>query len=238
MTFKNWIISTGLTETSAKKYQSAIYGSISGWAEQAGLIDTNLINVDDPEVFNRLSKSIKQLRIFQERNSVGNQMYSAALNKYLKYLEFIQHEVDYDVKQLSNDSSVSETEKESLIKARLGQGIFRKKLFEYWQGCALTRYNLSQLLVASHIKPWRNSDNHERMDVYNGLLLLPNFDKAFDKGFITFKKDGQIIVSDLLKKPEMLGIKTHLRINISNQHLQYLDYHREMVFIDSIQLIH
>lgn len=237
MTFKNWIISTGLTETSAKKYQSAIYGSISGWAEQAGLIDTNLINVDDPEEFNRLSGRIKQLRIFQERNSVGNQMYSAALNKYSKYLEFIQHEVEDDVNKVANDSLVSETEKESLIKARLGQGIFRKKLLNYWQGCAVTRYKVSQLLVASHIKPWRNSDNNERMDVYNGLLLLPNFDKAFDKGFISFKKDGQIIISDLLQKPELLGIKAHSRISISNQHHSYLDYHRDMVFIDSKQLM-
>ena len=51
------------------------------------------------------------------------------------------------------------------------------------------------LLVASHIKPWRDADNIERLDQYNGFLLLPNLDKVFDLGFITFRATGEIIVS-------------------------------------------
>ncbi len=232
MTFKNWIISTGLTTASAKKYESAIYGSISGWAEQAGLIKSNLIEVDEPEDFEQLSESIKQLKIFQQRNSVGHQMYSAALNKYFEYLIFVQRELEEDIEQVSKDDSISETEKESLIKSRLGQGYFRKNLKDYWQECSVTGYPFSKLLIASHIKPWRSSDNKERMDMFNGLLLIPNLDKAFDKGFISFKKNGDVLISELLQMPEMLGIKSDLKIKVSNQHQQYLEYHRDIVFVE------
>lgn len=236
MTFKTWIISTGLTVASAKKYESAIYGSISGWAEQAGLIKTNLIEVDVPEAFDQLSEAIKLLHIFQERNSVGHQMYSAALNKYSIYLKFIQKEVEEDIEILSKDDSVSETEKDRLIKSRLGQGSFRRSLKEYWQGCSVTGYQFSKLLIASHIKPWRSSDNKERMDMFNGLLLIPNIDKAFDKGFISFQKNGDVLISEILQKPDLLGIKSDLRVKVSDQHQQYLEYHRDIVFIDSNQL--
>lgn len=233
MTFKNWLISTGLAISSAKKYESAIYGSISGWAEEAGIIKANLIEINDPKDFESLSKKIKELEIFQERNSVGNQMYSAALNRYLEYLIAIENEVEEDIEKVSKDDSASETEKESLIKSRLGQGAFRKNLLDYWHGCSVTGYHYSKLLVASHIKPWRSSDNNERMDKFNGLLLIPNLDKAFDQGFMSFKKNGDVLISDLLQKPYLLGINTGLRIHISDQHQEYLEYHRDVVFIDA-----
>lgn len=237
MTFKNWIISTGLTIASAKKYESAIFGSISGWADQAGLIKSNLIEVDEPEDFEQLSEAIKQLSIFQERNSVGHQMYSAALNKYSAYLKSMQKEVEEDIEKIVKDDSVSETEKDSLIKSRLGQGTFRKNLKDYWQGCAVTHYESTKLLIASHIKPWRSSDNKERLDMFNGLLLIPNLDKAFDRGFISFKKNGEVIISDLLQNPDLLGIKSNLSIKISGQHQPYLEYHRDIVFVEANHLI-
>lgn len=233
MTFKNWIISTGLSIASAKKYESAIYGSISGWAEQAGLIKSNLIEIEEPKDFDQLSEAIIQLQIFQERNSVGHQMYSAALNKYSDYLRFIQREIEEDIGQISKDDSVTETEKESLIKSRLGQGSFRKSLMDYWHGCAVTGYPSSKLLVASHIKPWRNSENKERMDLFNGLLLIPNLDKAFDKGFISFRKNGDVLISELFQKPDILGINPDLKIKVSDQHQQYLEYHRDIVFVEA-----
>lgn len=233
MTFKNWIISTGLTISSAKKYESAVYGSISGWAEEAGIIKSNLIDINDPEDFELLSNRIKELEIFQERNSDGHQMYSAAMNRYLEYLRAIQNEIEEDIEKVSKDDSVSETEKESLVKSRLGQGVFRKNLMDYWQGCAVTGYKSSKLLVASHIKPWRSADNEERMDKFNGLLLIPNLDKAFDRGFISFKKNGKVLISELLQKPDLLGINSGLSIHISDQHQEYLDYHRDIVFVEA-----
>ena len=100
------------------------------------------------------------------------------------------NQVDKDeLKQYINDqlrSQIDETQKSTLINARVGQGQFRKKLIDYWNGCAVTGFTDTRFLVASHIKPWRSSSDRDRLNEFNGLLLLPNLDKAFDLGFISF----------------------------------------------------
>ena len=80
------------------------------------------------------------------------------------------------------------TEAERLVIQRVGQYIFRNGLLDYWDGrCAVTKLSVAELLKASHIKPWKDCDSDaERLDVFNGLLLAPNLDAAFDLGFITF----------------------------------------------------
>jgi len=128
---------------------------------------------------------------------------------------------------------IPETERESLIQSRIGQGQFRKKLIRYWKGCAVTGFQALELLRASHIKPWRTSNNEERLEVYNGLLLLPNLDVAFDSGYISFTDDGKIIISDLLNEEELGKISIHLDMKIAGinkRHGEYLKYHREHVF--------
>ncbi len=88
---------------------------------------------------------------------------------------------------------------------------------------------------ASHIKPWRDSDNAERLDKYNGLLLIPNLDVAFDKGLISFKDDGMIMISPHLSPQEidLLGIKKDMKIKkekLTHNHKKYLKYHRNKIF--------
>ncbi len=76
------------------------------------------------------------------------------------------------------------------MKSRVGQGDFRKSLIEKYDGkCVVTGIDLTKLLIASHIKPWRISDNKERLSSENGLLLSANLDKLFDSGLITFMND-------------------------------------------------
>ena len=43
-----------------------------------------------------------------------------------------------------------ETERDSIVKARIGQGVFRKQLLEMWDGCAVTGVKLPEVLRASH----------------------------------------------------------------------------------------
>lgn len=160
-------------------------------------------------------------------------MYSSALKKYGEYLEIVQDELEEDIKDIISDDSNTETDKLSLIKSRIGQGKFRDNLFTQWNGCAVTGYKTSNFLIASHIKPWRVSDNFERLDRYNGLLLLPNFDKAFDNGFISFEKSGEIMISDILERPDYLGIHNDMKVNLEEPHQKYLEFHRDMVFIDT-----
>ncbi len=127
-----------------------------------------------------------------------------------------------------------ETERESVIKARIGQGIFRKQLLEMWDGCAVTGVKLPDVLRASHIKPWRDSTNAERTNRYNGLLLLPQYDHLFDKKLISFDDDGQIVKSPVLDRIPLnqLGIREDDRLrSLSKDHLPFLQYHRESMFV-------
>lgn len=122
------------------------------------------------------------------------------------------------------------TEKEELFKCRIGQGKFRDKLIEYWDGCSVTNFKNNKLLVASHIKPWRSSTNKERLDVFNGLLLIPNLDKLFDSGYISFDDNGKILISKDLTDYEILGVNKDMKITIEEQHKRYLTFHRSDIF--------
>jgi len=127
------------------------------------------------------------------------------------------------------------TEIERLVVERVGQELFRNGLLEYWQGrCAITGLAIPELLRASHIKPWAACENDaERLDVFNGLLLAPNLDAAFDRGFITLADDGEVIVSEHLSDADRqaLGLSVRLHITaLSANHRNYLRYHRGRVY--------
>src|SRR5205807_1990193 len=97
-----------------------------------------------------------------------------------------------------------ETEREEVRKARVGQGRFRRSLLELWDArCAVTGVEMPAVLTASHIKPWRCATNAERLDQNNGLLLLAQYDRLFDRGFISFADDGGILLSPALPKDKL-----------------------------------
>lgn len=130
--------------------------------------------------------------------------------------------------------SLPETEKQSVIKARIGQGAFRQQLLEMWEGCAVTDVRLPNVLRASHIKPWRFSSNSERLNPYNGLLLLPQYDQLFDRGIVSFDEEGKLLRSPVLEPIDTakLGISQGDRLRrLSDEHFGFLRYHREEIFI-------
>jgi len=132
-------------------------------------------------------------------------------------------------------NALPETERQSLLLSRVGQGGFRAQLVSYWNGCAVTGANCIPLLKASHIKPWHESTNKERLDVFNGLLLSPNIDAAFDTGYITFDSQGKIVLSKAIAGAPafQLHINAKLRINqklLRPEHEVYLKHHRREVF--------
>ncbi|WP_080482105.1 HNH endonuclease [Pseudomonas syringae] len=123
----------------------------------------------------------------------------------------------------------NETERDALIKARIGQGAYRDALLAYWQGCAVTGCGAATVLRASHIKPWHRCTDPERLDPYNGLLLTPNLDVSFDQGLISFEDDGRIMLSPELcdSDAEMLGLWPDLRLRkVAVEHWAYLEWHR------------
>jgi len=229
--YHHWLRSIGKSERTATSYVGAIRGTISNWARDAGIIQQNLLTVQSHSTLTDVAVQLTKTDLFMEKNTKGKQMYSAALNSYKNFLaEIFQTQVTEDIQQIISDPAISNTEKSMLVNTRVGQGKFREKLIKYWHGCALTGYQSPQLLVASHIKPWRNADNDERLDPYNGLLLLPNLDKAFDLGYISFEKSGKIKVSDFIESADTLGIQDDMKITLDSQHQNYLAYHRDNVF--------
>jgi putative restriction endonuclease len=127
------------------------------------------------------------------------------------------------------------TEVERLVVQRVGQEVFRQGLLEYWQGrCAVTGLAIPELLRASHIKPWAACETDaERLDVFNGLLLAPHLDAAFDSGLITIRHTGDVLVSPRLEQADQqaLGLDRPLRISaLTAAHQAYLGYHREVIY--------
>jgi len=127
------------------------------------------------------------------------------------------------------------TEAERLVVQRVGQDVFREALLDYWGGrCAVTGLAVPELLRASHIKPWaRCETDAERLDVFNGLLLSPNLDAAFDCGLITFTDDGTVVLSPRLaaEARASLGFSALPRIlGLGERHRDYLRWHREHFF--------
>lgn len=124
-------------------------------------------------------------------------------------------------------------EKQQLINARRGQGIFRSNLEHIERSCRLTGVSDKRFLIASHIKPWRKSNNDEKLDGNNGLLLSPHVDKLFDNGWITFDKKLKTICSSEEVERLMTEWGLDLRKNVgsfNNHQLEFLEYHRENVF--------
>ena len=139
-----------------------------------------------------------------------------------------------DINQARKElEGLSETERKQIILARNGQGSFRSALEEYWISCAVSAVTMPEFLRASHIKPWRDSTNQERLDPFNGLLLNAHLDIAFDLGFISFKDDGSIMIgSNVERLKDEVGIYSSMRLRkVDNLHLPYLHWHRANVFL-------
>lgn len=139
-------------------------------------------------------------------------------------------------KKLAEYGALTQKEKEAIIQARIGQGRFRTSLLEYWSSCAVTGCEEQTLLIASHIKPWKKCDLKEAIDVYNGILLAPSLDAAFDAGYISFTDNGEIIISNRLTNADAkaLGIgKSQKLRRVVAENRPYLKYHRENIFENS-----
>jgi len=140
--------------------------------------------------------------------------------------------------QIRQDRALPETEKVSLIKARRGQGIFKENVMGVESACRITRVDNPVHLIGSHIKPWRDSSNAERLHGENGLLLTPSIDHLFDRGFISFEGTGELLVSERADEASLrrMGIRVGEKLNVGSftrQQKSYLEFHRESVFLQA-----
>jgi putative restriction endonuclease len=145
--------------------------------------------------------------------------------------EWEEHELD-----VLRQSSIETTTRQALVLARRGQGIFKANVARIEKACRITKVAREEHLIASHCKPWRDSTNEERLDGENGLLLTPNADHLFDRGFISFENNGDLLVSPVVHTESLqrLGIDPLRRMNVgrfTDGQKRYLDFHRENVLL-------
>lgn len=128
---------------------------------------------------------------------------------------------------------LTETQRSYLRAARIGQGVFRKQLLRLYRGtCPLTGIKHDQLLIASHIKPWKVATNAERLDPSNGILLSALVDRLFDKGLISFSPNGDLLVSRSVSPAERVrcGLDRWRKLRLPVGSAAYMNYHRELEF--------
>ena len=120
-----------------------------------------------------------------------------------------------------------------MVTSRVGQGFYRQQILEKWGGrCPITKIDAKSILISSHIKPWKYSNDEERLDVENGILLSPNLDSLFDRFLISFLEDGKMIISTKLSKENRLriGINYDVRLEVTKGMEKYLNFHREKFY--------
>lgn len=128
------------------------------------------------------------------------------------------------------------TEVERIVRQRVGQDAFRDALINYWGGtCAVTGVALPEVLRASHAKPWADCEtDEERLDVFNGFLLVANLDALFDRGLISFEDTGAMLVSPHLSIAQraQLILESSMTLRwLAEEHLPYLAWHRTRLFV-------
>lgn len=126
------------------------------------------------------------------------------------------------------------TERQGLVTSRVGQGAYRKRIIHRWEyKCAVTNFDRLDVLIASHIVPWADSTDIERLDVDNGLLLSPTYDALFDRHLVGFENNGKIILSDAIEPDAYLRIGVTGKekiVNLSQYNHSYLERHRNHLF--------
>ena len=143
----------------------------------------------------------------------------------------LNKDVNSDIKVIEDNNNLTPTQKKYLIDSRLGQGKFRSELLKLYPACPITKIKLKALLKASHIKPWRDSDNNERLDKFNGFMLAAHIDALFDNGYISFEDDGRLLISDLCRNDiDKLIIDTNIKIKIYDESKKYLEWHRDHIY--------
>lgn len=165
----------------------------------------------------------------QPRSAIVFRLRSLEASLGLPACEKDQAEIDASIDTAGSTSTRRETE------VRTKQRLFRERLIGVEKGCRLTGIEDLRFLRASHIKPWADSTDDERVDGENGLLLAPHADLLFDQGWISFSSSGHLLVSNDLPSdvqgPLGLNLDRSLRRGIfSQQQLRFLEFHRDVVF--------
>jgi len=184
-----------------------------------GLQSVYLAEVPEP-----MSKALK-LIIGQE--------YQDTLNSLVSNSVRVEDEEDKAEDQLKDRTDIGPTTREQLVKSRRGQGVFKANVRLNEHGCRVTGTSELKHLRASHIKPWKDSSDDEKLNGCNGLLLAPHIDHLFDQGYITFEDSGALKISSAVESSLLSewGLPAiHNAGYFSPAQCNFLAYHRSNIF--------
>lgn len=145
---------------------------------------------------------------------------------------------EHELSEISQNKTIPETTRLAVVLARRGQGLFKQNVMRLEARCRITGVDQMEHLRASHCKPWRDSNNEERLNGENGLLLTPNADHLFDRGFISFENNGKLLISPVAHgiSLQKMGIDVSGGLNVgafSSGQSGFLEFHRKSVFLES-----
>jgi len=126
-----------------------------------------------------------------------------------------------------------ETEKYASVKVRTMQGVFKRRVLMFEKQCRLTLIRDEKFLIASHIKPWSESDPKQQLDGNNGLMLARHADHLFDRHFISFEDDGTVLKSKALPDEvwRALGFENVTNVGKFNpRQAEYMKLHRKAFY--------
>ena len=137
-----------------------------------------------------------------------------------------------DVVEAKDLDEFSGEEREAIIKVRVNQSRYRKDLLKKYDRCALCGVANKGVLIASHIKPWSKSEPQEKTDIDNGLILCPNHDSLLDKGLISFDRNGNIVISNVLSPGDrtFMNVNENMHIELTGRMVSYMAYHLKYLF--------
>ena len=151
-------------------------------------------------------------------------------NAFEKLLELSNTKLymNSDFNNIENVDIITETEKDAIVKIRIGQSKIRQQLISKECKCKICGINQEKFLIASHIKPWSKSNDFEKLDLDNMFLLCPHHDSLFDKRYISFDDEGTIIISENVTETTkmLMNIRGNIKIKISEGNKKYLEWHR------------
>jgi hypothetical protein len=239
-----------------KNYSDAIVDAYVGVLEVlppllriGGTVSGSLYSIGDPVSFYSIRERLKGAANYDAINSSNAYGFlhgalNASLKLYGLYLEYLSDSqiVTKAIKALTGGKSTSAdtdivTEVERTIIGRNGQSKFRQRLLASHCSCELCALPYTQLLVASHIKPWSISNNYERLDPDNGLVLCVTHDALFDKGLISFDYDhgGVMHISDVIRSADYdkLWVSPTMTLVTKGKRANYMDYHFQRYFAET-----
>lgn len=254
-----YIKAIGIVTSPAQSSVKPDFGSAgSNWSNDGWLVDVafqelGMAQFKPKDHMGLLSQTLPELLSPIRPDGGGNQIYLAQISQRMadilialskgvgdSIVEDLSQNLDFatpneglaEVDEIKMRTDIGTTQITQIINSRRGQGVFKANVRLIENACRVTKISNPKHLIASHIKPWSKSDDTEKLSGFNGLLLAPHIDHLFDKGFISFEGNGNLILSSQLDSSVLNKWSIDKKINVGsfrNEQQQFLEYHRDVV---------